>query len=397
MQELEVKSNSSKEAGKSCNECLMEGDSLYIEEEYEKSIDLYNEGLFVMTGEGKDSSQNKVQFLLYSHLCSAYLKLGNFEKGSLYGNRGLRVLEQYPNLKLEINSACVESLYQKLQKKNVVSSKDPKVEDQMGTNEENFEGLIVEEVETPKIIPTVMPKSNKKALPSMPKYQYYQNEKFMTIAILESSVEPSNLSVKFFPKKLSVQLTKEGHTFTVIYGNLFETVIVDKCKVKYMDEKVLIKLKKKDKHDWHELFGTGDEEDESAKDIVEEKTSKDNSDASPAVEGSTMEIKETSKENKPSPYASNKDWNAIERDLKKKEATEKPEGEEALNKLFKDIYGRSNEETRRAMIKSFQTSGGTVLSTNWNEVKDVDYEKERQAPKGMEWKNWEGDRLEQKE
>jgi len=110
-----------------------------------------------------------------------------------------------------------------------------------------------------------------------------------------------------------------------------------------------------------------------------------------------MEIKETSKENKPSPYASNKDWNAIERDLKKKEATEKPEGEEALNKLFKDIYGRSNEETRRAMIKSFQTSGGTVLSTNWNEVKDVDYEKERQAPKGMEWKNWEGDRLEQKE
>ena len=26
------------------------------------------------------------------------------------------------------------------------------------------------------------------------------------------------------------------------------------------------------------------------------------------------------------------------------------------------------------MIKSFQTSGGTVLSTNWNEVKEKDYE-----------------------
>lgn len=34
-------------------------------------------------------------------------------------------------------------------------------------------------------------------------------------------------------------------------------------------------------------------------------------------------------------------------------------------------------ETRRAMNKSFQTSGGTVLSTNWGEVKKKDYEAER--------------------
>ena len=49
------------------------------------------------------------------------------------------------------------------------------------------------------------------------------------------------------------------------------------------------------------------------------------------------------------------------------------------------------------MVKSFQTSGGTVLSTNWDEVKEKDYEKERQAPNGMQWKNWEGDKLKQKE
>ena len=47
------------------------------------------------------------------------------------------------------------------------------------------------------------------------------------------------------------------------------------------------------------------------------------------------------------------------------------------------------------MIKSYQTSCGTVLSTNWNEVSQKNYEEERQAPKGMEWKNWEGDRLPQ--
>jgi len=36
------------------------------------------------------------------------------------------------------------------------------------------------------------------------------------------------------------------------------------------------------------------------------------------------------------------------------------------------------------MNKSYQTSNGTVLSTNWGEVAKKDYEKTRQAPKGQE-------------
>jgi len=85
---------------------------------------------------------------------------------------------------------------------------------------------------------------------------------------------------------------------------------------------------------------------------------------------------------------SSKDWDQVESNLKKAEEDEKPEGEEALNKLFKDIYGRADEDTRRAMNKSFQTSGGTVLSTNWGDVKAKDYEKDRTAPDGQEWKKW---------
>ena len=92
----------------------------------------------------------------------------------------------------------------------------------------------------------------------------------------------------------------------------------------------------------------------------------------------------------PRPYASQRDWDAIDADLKRQEEEEKPEGEEALNKLFKDIYAKATPETRRAMNKSMQTSGGTVLSTNWGEVAKKDYEKERTAPDGMEWKRWDG-------
>lgn len=77
-----------------------------------------------------------------------------------------------------------------------------------------------------------------------------------------------------------------------------------------------------------------------------------------------------------------KDWAALEKELAAEEAKEVPAGDDALNKLFKDIYSRADEDTRRAMTKSYVESGGTCLSTDWKTVgvKPVPVE----PPAGME-------------
>lgn len=93
------------------------------------------------------------------------------------------------------------------------------------------------------------------------------------------------------------------------------------------------------------------------------------------------------KPNYPSSSQVKKDWDNIDKEIGRELESEDLKGNDAMMKLFKSIYERGNEETRRAMTKSFQTSGGTVLSTNWGEVKEKEYDgvDRPTAPDGQEW------------
>jgi suppressor of G2 allele of SKP1 len=75
-----------------------------------------------------------------------------------------------------------------------------------------------------------------------------------------------------------------------------------------------------------------------------------------------------------------KNWDKLASDLEVDK-----EGDD-INNFFQDLYAHADPDVRRAMIKSYQESNGTVLSTNWSEVGEGKVE--TSPPDGMVEKKW---------
>ncbi|KZT02675.1 SGS-domain-containing protein [Laetiporus sulphureus 93-53] len=92
------------------------------------------------------------------------------------------------------------------------------------------------------------------------------------------------------------------------------------------------------------------------------------------------------------PHKPRKNWDAVTAEIlsseKSPSSSDDPNagGDAAVNDFFQKLYADADEDTRRAMLKSYQESGGTTLSTNWEEVQKSKVEVK--PPEGSEWKKW---------
>jgi len=204
--------------------------------------------------------------------------------------------------------------------------------------------------------------------PSKPKYRhdYYNSATEVVLTIFAKGVPADSVVIDFGEQMLSVSIEVPGEEPYHFQPRLFAKIIPEKCKYQVLSTKVEIRLAKAEQVTWTTLDYSGRPK------AVPQKIS-------------------TPAETAPRPsYPSSKakkDWDKLEAEVKKEEKEEKLDGDAALNKFFRDIYKDADEDMRRAMMKSFVESNGTVLSTNW---KDVGSKKvEGSPPDGMELKKWE--------
>lgn len=418
---------------------LDQGNTYLINNQFQEAITSYTNCIELQ----HDPQNEFITFRAFSHRAESYLKLKDYTnaKVDLQSCHSLLVgqtdfdMNEVGMSYLRLGTACFESQDYESSLQSFVKAEEMLKSMSAKNDGNDLNSMLICEYKTKceQMLPTPSPtsspsttataattattapnatattvKSSSNKAPTMPKYQYYQNDKFMTVAILEPNLTAEHVEATFSLDKLTVIIekgTNPAKKFTVICGTLFSAVIVSKCKVKITDEKVLIKLKKKHTHEWNTLFGGGandNDREEEGEVVGGGNTTATNAggtieDAANTATTTTTPVPTIDSSTTSRPYASHRDWDAIGRNLEQEEEAERPEGEGAFNKFLKDMYAGADEKTKRAMIKSYQTSGGTHLSGNWDEVEKTDYEKQRTAPKGQEWKNWEGKKLPMKE
>ncbi|XP_015916689.1 protein SGT1 homolog isoform X1 [Parasteatoda tepidariorum] len=193
------------------------------------------------------------------------------------------------------------------------------------------------------------------------KYDWYQSDTHVVLNIMVKQVKPENVRIDLIDQQLKCTAKLPDDSDFTFCVNLSHQVYSNEMKWKVFSTKIEIKLKKYEPLKWNSL----------------EKKQTENFSSSKG--GNVVKVYPSSKPKK-------KDWDKLEQELKNEEANEKLEGEAALNQLFQKIYADASDETKKAMNKSFLESGGTVLSTNWNEVGEKKVEVK--PPEGMEFKKW---------
>jgi tetratricopeptide (TPR) repeat protein len=339
------------------SEIFNKGVRSYICDNFKQAISNFSELI--------KADKSNFEALLYR--ASSYIKIGNYSESL----KDLIIAEK-------LNSKSFELFYKKgianFKLENFLEAYDCfKIALTLASNSEQRDKLVLWtnkldiEMEENNLLQKLESQVVNEVVPSNPSntsnikiiHSWYQTPTHLIIS-LDSNSNLSQESLDFVFEKKSIKILDKTSGNLIWEMLLSNSISTDDSTVKTNNKKAELKLKKEiENFNW--------------------------------VTVDRAKVNELSSNFKPSYPTSSKvkkDWNNLEKEINQELANDaKNDPNEGMMRLFKEIYGNSSEETRRAMIKSFQTSGGTVLSTNWDEVRNKDYEgKDRpDAPKGQEW------------
>lgn len=239
------------------------------------------------------------------------------------------------------------------------------------------------------------------------RHEWYQNPQNVTLTLYAKGVAKDKAQIDIKDDSVSISFphpSNPSSTFDFSLDPLFALIDSSQSKATIMSTKIEITLKKAvHGQKWHNLEGT--EPLKNTTITTENKSALGTDEAAKAAVLSTLNSSASASNTQQAPsYPTSsrngpKNWDKLADDLhaqskvkkaksktepksiedNKKESTSNPsseaedidsdfEGGDAVDGFFKKLYAGADDDTRRAMMKSFYESNGTALSTNWSEV-----------------------------
>ena len=233
--------------------------------------------------------------------------------------------------------------------------------------------------------------------PTKIRHEWYQQNDTVIVSLFAKGIPKDKATVDIKPKSLEVSFPlPTGATFDFSLDPLFAEIDPSASSYKIMSTKAEFTLKKVTPgHKWANVEGTGP---------VGNSTDGEGPDEEVKRAVLAGKITNTGPAYPTSSKSGPKDWDKLASDLtrkpKKREDGNKTDADadvdddgyiddeegDPVNGFFKTLYKGADDDTRRAMMKSYQESNGTALSTNWAEVGKGKVE--TSPPDGMEAKSW---------
>ncbi|UZJ53200.1 hypothetical protein CBS101457_002520 [Exobasidium rhododendri] len=192
-----------------------------------------------------------------------------------------------------------------------------------------------------------------------PRHDFYQTDSAVHISVYVKGCKAEDVDVRFTEHSLEMTILSSPSPTVLQIVPLYASVDPDASSFKVLGSKIEVSLRKVSVGvQWRSLQG-----EEGAPTTV--------------VPSTNTNIASSSTTSSAAPRARSK-WDSF----KAEDEHGKIEEEAGVDDFFKKLYADADDDTRKAMMKSYQESGGTALSTNWGEVKKGKVE--TKPPEGME-------------
>jgi suppressor of G2 allele of SKP1 len=201
-------------------------------------------------------------------------------------------------------------------------------------------------------------------------HQWYQLQERVVVDVYAKRVPADRVRAEFGEKSLTLRVLGDGDgggdDYELHVPALYADVVPARCRTEVLSTKIEVTLAKADASlGWASLEASG----------------------AVAAPNYSAPVDPAATRTYPTSAARGpKDWDKVEGEIKDLESKGELDDGDPLGSFFKKIFSQGDEDQRRAMMKSFVESNGTVLSTNWDEVGSKQVE--CTPPDGMEVHKW---------